>query len=172
MESVAVHLEPAEPEQRSVLENLFELYAYDLSGAFELEVGHDGRFGAGHLARYWREPTRCFPFLIRVGTELAGFVLATRGSPVTSDPDALDVGEFFVLRRHRRLGVGRRAATALWKRHPGHWIVRVAERNRDARPFWTRTISDYTQGRFTEAPAIVGGQSWTVFAFDSTTAVR
>ena len=172
MQPPAVDLQPATPEQAPALENLFELYAYDLSAAFELEVGEDGRFGAGRLARYWSEPERSFAFLIRVGGALAGFALATRGSPATSDPTDLDVAEFFVLRRYRRSGVGRRAAGALWDRLPGHWIVRVAERNRDARPFWTRTISDYAQRHFTEAQTTVGGKSWIVFAFDSTAAAR
>src|SRR5580692_1491697 len=70
MESPAVDLLPATPEQAPALENLFELYAHDLSAAFELDVGDDGRFGAGRLARYWSEPERCFPFLIRVGGAL------------------------------------------------------------------------------------------------------
>jgi predicted acetyltransferase len=122
------------------------------------------------LARYWGEPERCFPFLIRVGSALGGFALATRGSPATSDPTNLDVAEFFVLRRYRRSGVGRQAAGALWDRMPGHWVVRVAERNPEARPFWTRAISSYTQRRFTEAQAIVGDKAWTVFEFDSAVA--
>jgi predicted acetyltransferase len=170
MESPAVYLQPATLEQAPALENLFELYAHDLSAAFELEVGDDGRFGAARLTRFWREPERCFPFLIRVGSALGGFALATRGSPATSDPTDLDVAEFFVLRRYRRSGVGRLAAGALWDRLPSRWIVRVAERNQGARPFWTRTIADYTQRRFTEAQAIVGTRAWTVFQFDSTAA--
>ncbi len=170
MESPAVHLQPATPEQAAALENLFELYAHDLSAAFELEIGDDGRFGAGRMARYWSEPERCFPFLLRVGSALAGFALATRGSPATSEPTDLDVAELFVLRRYRRSGVGRRAAGALWDRLPGHWIVRVAERNQGARLFWTRTVSDHTQRRFTEAQALIDNRSWTVFQFDSVAA--
>ena len=81
MESPAVDLQPATPAQAPALENLFELYAHDLSAAFELEVGDDGRFGAARLARTWSGPERCFPFLIRVGRNLGGFVLATQGSP-------------------------------------------------------------------------------------------
>ena len=61
---------------------------------------------------------------------------------------------------------------ALWDRMPGHWIVRVAEGNHDARLFWTRAISDYTHREFSDAQAIVVGKSWTVFTFDSTTASR
>jgi predicted acetyltransferase len=165
MESHAV-LQPALVHEAPLLANLFELYAHDLSAVFELDVGADGRFGYAKLASYWREPDR-FPFLIRVGTELAGFVLATRGSPATSDPDDLDVAELFVLRRYRRGGVGAAVARALWDRLPGHWIVRVAERNSSALPFWTLVITDYTRGRFTRALATVGGKPWTVFAFDA-----
>jgi predicted acetyltransferase len=160
-------LQPALAHEAPLLANLFELYAHDLSAAFELDIGADGRFGYPKLASYWREPDRHFPFLIRVGTELAGFVLATRGSPATTDPDDLDVAELFVLRRHRRAGVGAAVARALWDRLPGHWIVRVAERNAGALPFWTRVVTDHTRGRFTRALATVGGKPWTVFAFDA-----
>jgi predicted acetyltransferase len=160
-------LHPALEHEAPLLANLFELYAHDLSAAFDLDVGADGRFGYAKLASYWQEPDRRFPFLVRVGDELAGFVLATRGSPATSDPADLDVAELFVLRRYRRGGVGAAVARALWDRLPGHWIVRVAERNSSALPFWTRVITDHTEGRFTRALATVGDKPWTVFAFDA-----
>ena len=85
---------------------------------------------------YWSEPERRFPFLVRHGTRVVGFVLATRGSPASDDPDVFDVAEFFVIRRHRRSGVGRRAAFLVWDRLPGRWIVRVSEGNTGALPFW------------------------------------
>lgn len=172
MESPPVQLQIAEARDAPLLANLLELYAHDLSAAFELDVGADGKFGYPPLASYWREPERRFAFLIRAGGQLAGFVLVTRGSPVTADPADLDVAEFFVLRRYRRCGVGRQAAVNLWDRMPGHWIVRVAERNRGAQPFWSRIVTDYTRGRFTQTQATVAGKPWTVFAFDSTTGHR
>lgn len=129
-----VVLEVAQPHHAPLLANLLELYLHDLSDVFPIEIGPSGRFGYDKLPRYWQEPTRCFPFLIRADERVAGFVLVTRGSPVTDDPDDLDVAEFFVLRRHRRDHVGRRAAFQLWDRLPGHWIVRVSLGNHRALP--------------------------------------
>jgi predicted acetyltransferase len=164
MEPVLV---PALPDEAPMLANLLQLYAHDLSDAFELAVGADGRFAYPHLERYWREPDRRFPFLIRRGGELAGFALAMRGSPMSIDPADLDVAEFFVLRRHRKSGLGRQAAMALWDHLPGHWIVRVADCNRAALPFWTAVVGAYTGQTFAREERTLSGRRWTRFAFDS-----
>src|SRR3954466_8074223 len=105
-----VVLEPATLRDSAALSNLLELYSHDLSDVFALELGAEARFGYEKLPLYWSEPEIRFPFLIRAGTRLAGFALVTRGSPASDDPNDFDIAEFFVLRRHRRSGVGRRAA--------------------------------------------------------------
>jgi predicted acetyltransferase len=167
LESPCVVLQLAAAADAPLLSNLLELYAHDLSDAFGLDVGPDGKFGYPQLGRYWDEPDQRFAFLIRVASQLAGFALVTRGSRASSDASALDVAEFFVLRRHRRIGVGSQAAARLWDGMPGHWIVRVAEVNRNALPFWKRVTSGYTQGRCAERQATIGGKAWTVFSFES-----
>ncbi len=164
--SSPVSLVPAAETDAPLLANLLELYAHDLSDAFALDIGADGKFGYPRLPLYWSEPDRRFPFLIRAGAKVAGFVLVTRGSPLGSDTD-LDVTEFFVLRRHRRSGVGRQAAMGLWDQRPGHWIVRVADCNHAALPFWSAVIDDYTGQRFGREERTVAGKVWTRFAFDS-----
>lgn len=77
---------------------------------------------------------------------VVGFVLVTRGSPATDDPEVFDVSEFFVHRRYRRFGVGRGAAFLLWARLPGRWTVRVSEGNPGALRFWMGVIGEYTMG--------------------------
>ncbi|HSQ01174.1 MAG TPA: hypothetical protein VL049_28475 [Candidatus Dormibacteraeota bacterium] len=150
-----------------MLTNLLQFYAHDLSGTFDLELGPDGRFPYDKLPLYWSEPSRRFPFLIRYGTRLAGFALATRGSPASDDPDAFDVAEFFVVRRHRRSGVGRRAAFLLWDRFPRRWVVRVSEGNRSGRLFWAAVIAEYTNGALAETTHPGSPHAWRVYAFDS-----
>lgn len=162
-----VTLEPATRADAALLSNLLELYIHDLSEVFALEVGPEGRFGYDKLPLYWSDHERRFPFLIRAGTRMAGFALVTRGSPVTDDPEALDVAEFFVLRRHRRSGVGRHAACLLWNRIPGRWIVRVSEGNRPALPFWQSVIREYTNGAFSESTRPGSPYGWRVYSFTS-----
>jgi predicted acetyltransferase len=160
-------LEPALHSDTTVVANLLELYAHDLSAAFSLELGTDGRFGYEPLALYWSQPNRRFPFLIRRGALLAGFVLVTRGSPLSDDPNVLDVAEFFVVRRYRRCGVGRQAAIALWNRFPERWIVRVSDEYHDGCLFWMSVVADYTNGDFIETRRSDEQRVWRVFEFVS-----
>ena len=165
VQACQVAIAAANPHEAEVLANLLEHYAHELSGTFGLKVGADGRFGYKDLPLYWTEPDRRFPFLIRVGTHLAGFTLATRGAPVTSDPEVFDVAEFFILRAHRRSNVGRRAAELLWTRFPGRWIVRVSEGNADGYRFWLSVIATHTRGDFIETTRPGRTHPWRVFAF-------
>ena len=104
------HLSAAKAADHALLSNLLELYIHDLSAIFpHVSLGADGRFGYPGLAAYWAEPDRRFAFIIEESGKTAGFVLVTRGSPAVTDPDVYDIAEFFVLRAHRRAGVGRRA---------------------------------------------------------------
>jgi predicted acetyltransferase len=150
------------------LANLLELYIHDLSAAFpDIELGDDGRFGYSALALYWSQPDRRFAFLIKCDNRVAGFALVTRGSPATKDPQVFDVAEFFVLRRFRRSGVGRKATALLWNRLPGAWIVRVFEGNPGAVPFWSRVIEEFTGATATELERPIHPPAWRAFAFKS-----
>jgi predicted acetyltransferase len=135
---------------QDVLSRLLDLYLAELGPLFDLAPGPGGRFEYPYLNLYWQQPVDRFAYVIRVGEEIAGFVLVTRGSPATTDPDDLDVAEFFVLPSFRRDGVGQRAAQLLWDTQPGHWIVRVAEGNAGAEAFWAAAIASYASDRMRE----------------------
>lgn len=161
-----VKIVAATREQESVLANLLELYAHDFSEVMNLEIGEDGRFGYEHLPLYWSEADR-HPFLIRADGHIAGFVFVTKGSRVSGDEGVWDVAEFFVLRAHRRRGVGVRAALAVWRMFPGRWEVRVLEQNEAARNFWRRAVREFTGDEIEEVAVEDGGKSWRVFSFVS-----
>lgn len=164
-----VALRVATVHDASLLANLLELYIHDMSEVFpNVELGTDGRFGYEKLPLYWSEPDRRFPFLIKRAAGVVGFVLVTRGSPVTDDPDVFDIVEFFVLRGHRRSGIGRQTAFLLWDRLPGKWIVRVSKENLNALSFWSGIISEYTNGTATELRHPGFENAWRVFTFNST----
>ena len=164
--ATGVTLERATERDAPLLANLLELYIHDLSSIFPVEPGSDGRFGYDALALYWTEPDRRWAHRIESGGRVVGFAFAARGSPASDDPDVLDIAEFFVLRRHRRSGVGREAAFRLWDAMPGRWVVRVAERNEPGLAFWRETLRAYAPGAFVEAarPGLAG---WRIFTFAS-----
>jgi predicted acetyltransferase len=134
----------------AVIRNLFALYAHDMSEFAGLEVQDDGTFAIpASLATYWEGPEAALrhPFLIRGDSKLAGFALVRQ---IASGPAVYDMGEFFVLRKHRRGGLGRQAACLLFDRFPGAWQVRQLPSNTPAQAFWRRVIDHYTRGTFTE----------------------
>ena len=159
-----VRLVPGAPDDAPLLANMMELYLHDLSEAFPIELGPDGRFGYENLSLYWSEPERRFPFFVRLGDRLAGFVLIAREP---DHPPKHDVAEFFVLRRYRRFGIGRRAAVLAWDRFPGSWTVRVSLGNAGAIPFWSRVIEDYTGGAASQFDRPGEPNDWRVFAFET-----
>jgi predicted acetyltransferase len=163
-----VSLDAATPADATLLGDLLELYAHELSDAFpDVVRGPDGRFGYPRLPLYWSEPDRRFAFVVRAHGEVAGFALATRGSPAATDPEILDVAEFFVLRRYRRLGVGRRAALLLWRRLSGTWTVRVAAGNRGGLAFWGDVLAAAAPAGLTVSVRRIAHRSWRVYTFDS-----
>lgn len=141
-----VSVEVARPEEKEVVANLFQLYTHDFSehwsGMTTGELQDDGRFAPyAYLDSYWTDPGRV-PFLVRVDGKLAGFVLlndhAHSGRPVERN-----VAEFFVVRKHRRGGVGVTAAQAVFSRYPGVWEAAIARRNTGALAFWRKAIGSH-----------------------------
>ena len=167
-----VEVLPAARDQEPVLANMLELYAYDLSEVFDLELGPEGRYHYPRLPLYWQEETR-FPFLVKVDGHLAGVVLVSRGSVISGDPLVWDMAEFFVMRRHRRRGVGRAVAQEIWRRFPGPWEVRVLESYLPAQAFWEAAVQGFA-GSAAGVPVSVdrGGKRWRVFSFVSSDAGR
>jgi predicted acetyltransferase len=163
--STLVEVIATTPEQEPILANLLELYIHDFSQFHSMEVGPNGRFGYPDLQRYWSEPGR-YPFLVRVDGKLAGLML------VKTQPDApseacWNMAEFFIVRGHRRRGIGMRAAHAMWRRFPGQWQVRVMESNYAALLFWQRAIDEFTGVAIHSTRMEKAGEPWQVFSFQS-----
>lgn len=134
---------------QGVLHNLMQLYAYDWSELLPLELNANGLFDDYPLEAYWIDDWR-HPFLIEADGKLAGLALVLAKSRLSERDGVFDMAEFFVLRRHRRGGVGQKVATELFNRFRGPWEVRQRRENPSAIAFWRRVIGDYTVGQFEE----------------------
>lgn len=164
--STRVEVLAATPDQQPILANLIELYAHDFSEFHAIELGPDGRFGYDALPLYWTEPG-WRPFLVRMETKLAGFVLVKRVSKPPAAAPVWDMAEFFVARAYRRKGIGTTVAHQVWKQFPGPWEVRVMESNHRARNFWEQAITAFTGKPAQSMRFEKQGQPWQVFQFHS-----
>ena len=144
-----ISLRRATKDERAPLENLIQLYSYDWSELRPSDVAENGRFDDYPLDAYWQEEWR-HPFLLRVDSKLAGFALISTRSHLTGASGVSDVAELFVMRRYRRRGVGRAAASAAFDQFKGSWEVRQRDENVEATAFWRRVIAEYTGGKYQE----------------------
>jgi predicted acetyltransferase len=60
------------------------------------------------------------------------------------------MSEFFVRKQHRRVGMGRDAATLIFDRFAGDWEIVEYLRNPGAVAFWRKVVAGYCDGSYTE----------------------
>ena len=159
-----VEIIQARPDQRPLIEGLFQFYADDFSTFEEpespnLEVNDRGQFEPyGPLADYWLEPNR-IPLLILADGRAVGFALLNNLSHADGRPDH-NMAEFYVRRKYRRGGIGREAVRQILTDHPGKWEIAIAARNRPALGFWPGAVLSVDQG-VTDLVQIAGdGEHW------------
>jgi len=145
---VNIEVQQASLEDKTILRNLMELYAYDFSEFDHGDVDAHGLFGYSRLDHYWTEPGR-YPFIVRVESKLAGLVLV-RTLDDSNTSITRSIAEFFILKKYRHQGIGRVAVQRIFDMFPGQWSVAQVENNHPAQAFWRKVISEYTQGDFQE----------------------
>lgn len=140
-------IDKIDQSDREALERLFQLYVYDLSELLGNSVASSGdySFNKDQLDLYWLREDHV-PYFIRVGEELAGFVLIRK---YPANPQAYDVEQFFVMRKFRRGGVGLSVFRKVTSLYQGQWQVRVLKENVKALEFWCAAVekivgSDYS----------------------------
>lgn len=146
----AVELVGTTADERPTLQNLALFCEYDFSELIPRDVNERGTFGdppSGLLRGCWTDPCR-HTFLIRVRGKLAGFAIVDDRSQPPGAGNRWEMGEFFILRRYRRQGIGERAAHLLFARFPGRWVVYQFPQNLAAQAFWRKVIDRYTGGHF------------------------
>lgn len=151
-----VSVEPIPVEHKSVLRNLLELCQHDYSEFNGEEISEHGLFGYPYLDHYWTEAGR-HPLFVRLAGKLAGFALVRTLAAQDAGEPVCSLAEFFILRKYRRQGVGRRAAILVFDLFPGRWRVGQERGNDPAQLFWHKVIADYTQGQFDEVSEVEDG---------------
>ena len=130
-------------EDKSLLVRLMELYNYEFTRYDDEDINEYGYYGYSHIDDYWNEDGR-FPYLIRVDGKIAGFVLICPHCRYISGENTRCIGEFFVMIKYRGMGVGKYAATQVFRKHPGLWEVCYMKNNTPAATFWKKVITAYT----------------------------
>jgi predicted acetyltransferase len=144
-----------------LIRNLARYYIHDLSQWTGWSCPADGLFvGIEDLDCYfgrrrkkadprWSDVWSGTGFKVLADNEVAGFCLLRffdDGRQRFSD-----MGEFFILRKFRGIGLGAFVARSIFHRYPGRWQVRVMQENKAGHMFWRRVLADCGAQDVTEA---------------------
>jgi len=148
-------LHPVTPDLHPLVERLGQLYRHDLSEFRDSWPDEEGTYRFPRLTAYLSDDPDRQAWLIRSGEHVAGFAFV-RG---LTEP-ARHIGEFFVVRRARRRGVGHDAALQLLRRHPGPWRIAFQDENPGAARFWRRVATDAVGDAWHEERLPVPDKPW------------
>ena len=134
-----------------------DVYGEYMDALSDLNTGLFSVLGAGspredEIFANWFANDQSHPLLILKGSEPVGFALVSRPRIHAAGEASADyhMSEFFVRKAHRRVGIGRDAATLIFDRFAGEWEIVEYLRNPGAVTFWRRVLSVYAGGRFAE----------------------
>lgn len=143
--------------QKELLSNMLELYFYEQS-VFDqdidpLDLNDIGRYGFRKLDRYFS--VNGTPWLLFADHHPAGFALIDKPSP--ENPN-YEIGEFFILKKYRRLKLGFYMAGEVLKQYPDSlFIVNTSMQSKVAQTFWRKTACYYAESRqYREYPVCDG----------------
>lgn len=144
------------------LQQMLELYQYELSDIWHQELDAEGRYG--YDLRKHRQGLECFAYVALKDGVHAGFALV---SPAwVTRTQGLWMEQFFVLKRYRRSGLGRAFARHVLASHPGPWEVGQMTANAAAQVFWRSVIGELCAGAFAEHEITEGPWQGVVQQFD------
>lgn len=134
------------------LEQLLELYQYDLSDIWLQDMDEKARYGFD-LTRH-RRAERSRAYIARSGSQYIGFALTAPA--IVTRTDGTWMEQFFIHKRFRRSGAGRALARFVLFDNPGPWELGQIPGNSVASTFWRRVVGEMTNGHFTEMQVTEG----------------
>lgn len=136
-------------EDKSIILNLIQLYTYELS-FYEDETTNFIMLDTGlflvskYIELYFEEESR-HPYILKYNGNLAGFALVR-----FNEDGRYEIGEFFVLNKYRKIGMGTFMANEIFKKYRGKWEIRTLLKNKRAQEFWRKVINNISEGNFEE----------------------
>lgn len=134
-------------EDKTIIYNLIQLYRYDSSEFDGHALNKHGLYLYKYLDNQWTEDYRR-PFIVKVDGEISGFVFVMLDVPkeftvVSSAEKTNVISDFFIMRKFRRKGVGKKVAFWIFDRFPGTWEIKQTPGNKIAYQFWRKVINEY-----------------------------
>ncbi len=137
-----IELAIAGSSDTDLINSLLNEYLLELSSYQDVPSEATSSASYPYLDAYWSEEPGRHAFIIQRGGHSVGFALIR--DPTSTKSVVYQIAEFYIKPESRRLGIGRRAVRAIWRRFPGKWELQVHTRNSTAVQFWESCLKAVT----------------------------
>lgn len=147
-----IKLKKIEAKDKSILQNLFQLYMHDITASLPMDVNEHGLYEYNYIDYYFTEESR-YAYLIYVEENIAGFVLIDDEFMVLdkeNDKPCYDFSEMFILNAYKKKGYGEIIVKRIFDMLKGNWEIRPVPRSEGAKRFWLKAVKNYTNDNFVE----------------------
>lgn len=136
-----IDLEKVTKDEKNNLEKLLQLYLHDLSMYFPITFDSSKcEYVYDDLDKYF---TDNYAYLIKYENDICGFVLVDNNKNSN-----YEISEMFVLNNYKGKKIGENAVREIFDMYKGNWTIKAVPSSPIAENFWTKTISNYTNGNF------------------------
>jgi predicted acetyltransferase len=149
---MTLQLRKAQPQDFAALQQLLELYQYELSDIWPQEADSEAKYGYD-LQRH-RKAERFHAHVALEGSQYVGFALVAPAVVTRKEGNWME--QFFILKRYRRSGAGFALAQHTLSSHPGAWEVGQMPANQSAQAFWRKVVTRVTAGAYVEVQVTEG----------------
>lgn len=141
-----------ESKDKSILQNLFQLYMHDITASLPMDVNDHGLFEYDYIDYYFTKDNR-YAYLIYIEDKIAGFVLIDDEFMVLdkqNNAPCYDFSEMFILNAYKKKGYGEIVVNKIFDMYKGNWEIRPVPRSEGAKRFWLKVVKNYTNYNFVE----------------------
>jgi predicted acetyltransferase len=143
---MALELRKALPNDFPAIQQMLELYQYELSDIWPQDADSEARYGY-NLQRH-RQDESFHAHVALQGSQYVGFALVAPAAVTLKEGHWME--QFFILKRYRNSGAGLALARHVLGSHPGAWEVGQMPVNYGAQAFWRKVIGVITAGEYIE----------------------
>jgi len=130
-----------EKSERSILENLLQLYLHDLSLYYPSPFNPKTGLYEYNIDEYFTNPHYKAYFILNEDG-IAGFAL------IIIDEEFIRPTEIFVLNQYKGKGLATFALNRLFEEYSGNWEIKIVPNSKKAEKLWTRLVKEYTNGNY------------------------
>ncbi|WP_208849490.1 GNAT family N-acetyltransferase [Paenibacillus artemisiicola] len=120
------------------------LFLHDLSEYDEkLDLNPENGLFEFDVFDWFFEKEGLTPFFINLDGKPVGFILLQSGPYSNQEFADYVLNSFFILKKHRRKGIGKLACNKFFELYPGRYVIGQAQNNAPAVKFWKSVYESY-----------------------------